>query len=338
MRSSAESRSTSNVSQDAGASVRLTHLATLDIKGEGAEKFLQGQTSAQVSLADGQFAPLTCFCTPKGRMMANGQLIRLNNEHLRLLLSASLIEPLMAHLKKFAPFYRVELTPGEHLTILGTTLGDAQKMATAFDMPLPTTSWQQISDASHRSILAYPASATEETNDYRWLFILPNADAESFASTDELAQWQLADIRRGLVWLEADQQDKYLPQMINWEALGGISFKKGCYTGQEVVARAHFRGQVKKRLWLGRIAVEETLPAGTEVKDDTDRSVGEIVTSCAADDTTTEFLAIINTRAIENEAPLSVSGHPVKLTDLPYPLERLDPEQVALTFSTDHHD
>lgn len=335
MRSSAESRSTYNVSQDAGASVQLTHLATLDIKGEGAEKFLQGQTSAQVSLADGQFAPLTCFCTPKGRMMANGQLIRLNNEHLRLLLSASLVEPLMAHLKKFAPFYRVELTPGEHLTLLGTTIGDAQKMATAFDMSLPTTSWQQISDASHRTILAYPTSAAEETNDYRWLFILPSADAEIFASTDELAQWQLADIRRGLVWLEADQQDKYLPQMINWEALGGISFKKGCYTGQEVVARAHFRGQVKKRLWLGSIAVEETLPTGTEVKDDTDRSVGEIVTSGVADDATTEFLAIINTRAIENAVPLSVSGHPVKLTDLPYPLERLDPEQVVLTIKTD---
>ncbi|MGS2743686.1 CAF17-like 4Fe-4S cluster assembly/insertion protein YgfZ [Halomonas sp. LS-001] len=335
MRSSAESRSTPDVSQDAGASVRLTHLATLDIKGEGAEKFLQGQTSAQVNLADDHFAPLTCFCTPKGRMIANGQLIRLNNEHLRLLLSASLVEPLMAHLKKFAPFYRVELTPGEPLTILGVTLDEAQKIATAFDMPLPANSWQQVSDASHRSILAYPASAPEGADDYRWLFILPSADAEAFSSKDELANWQLADIRRGLVWLNAEQQDKYLPQMINWEALGGISFKKGCYTGQEVVARAHFRGQVKKRLWLGSVAIAEALPDGTEVKDDTDRSVGEIVTSCAAGDATTEFLAIINTRAIENEVPLSISGHPVTLTDLPYPLERLDPEQVALTITTD---
>jgi len=156
MRSSAESQSTSHVSQ--GASVRLTHLATLDIKGEGAEKFLQGQTSAQVSLADDHFAPLTCFCTPKGRMIANGQLIRLSNEHLRLLLSASLVEPLMALLKKFAPFYRVELTPGEQLAILGATQSEAQKMAAAFDMPLPANSWQQVSDAHQRSILAYPTS------------------------------------------------------------------------------------------------------------------------------------------------------------------------------------
>ena len=338
MRSSAESRSTSNVSQGAGNCVRLNHLAILDIKGEGAEKFLQGQTSAQVSLADGQFAPLTCFCTPKGRMIANGQLLRLSSEHLRLLLSASLVEPLMTHLKKFAPFYRVELTPGEHLAIFGATLNAAQTMAASFDMSLPTAPWQQVSDAKHRCILSYPASTVEEASDYRWLFILPNADAELFASTGKPAQWQQADIRRGLVWLEAEQQDKYLPQMINWEALGGISFKKGCYTGQEVVARAHFRGQVKKRLWRANVVSSESLPIDAEVveiKDDTGRNVGEIITRCETDGETTEFLAIINTRAIENATPLSVNGQPIELTDLPYPLERLDPEQIALTINAE---
>ncbi|WP_235937276.1 YgfZ/GcvT domain-containing protein [Vreelandella azerica] len=143
----------------------------------------------------------------------------------------------------------------------------------------------------------------------------------------------MADIRRGLVWLDAEHQDKYLPQMINWEALGGISFKKGCYTGQEVVARAHFRGQVKKRLWRGSVNSTETLSSGTGVKDDNDRSVGEIVTSCVNENGASEFLAVINTKAINNQLPLSINGHSVELASLPYEVERLDPEQLALTIS-----
>ncbi len=85
-------------------SVRLHHLAALDVKGADAEKFLQGQTSAQVSLADGRFAPLTCFCTPKGRMLANAQLMRLGDDHFRLILSNTLLESLANHLKKIRRF------------------------------------------------------------------------------------------------------------------------------------------------------------------------------------------------------------------------------------------
>ncbi|BBM05897.1 hypothetical protein HAALTHF_38400n [Vreelandella aquamarina] len=77
----------------------MTQYAALDIKGADAEKFLQGQASAQVGLANGTFAPLTCFCTPKGRMLANGQLLRLGSDHFRLVLDASLADGLLTHLK-----------------------------------------------------------------------------------------------------------------------------------------------------------------------------------------------------------------------------------------------
>ncbi|MGM0615031.1 MAG: YgfZ/GcvT domain-containing protein [Pseudomonadota bacterium] len=321
------------VSADSSANtcVRLSYLAVMDIQGDGAEQFLQGQTSAQVSLADSQFAPLTCFCTSKGRMMANGQLIRLASDHIRMLLSASLVEPLMTHLQKFAPFYKVTLSAGEDITVLGANQPQAENMAQAFSMALPTTPWQQVSDGHQRSILAYPPGS--DSAGYRWLFILPNTDIDKLSPRDHTGEWQLADIRRGLVWLDAEHQDKYLPQMINWEALGGISFKKGCYTGQEVVARAHFRGQVKKRLWRGSINSAETLSSGTGVKDDNDRSVGEIVTSCVNDNGASEFLAVINTKAIDNQLPMSINDHCVELASLPYEIERLDPEQLALTVS-----
>jgi len=315
----------------ANACVRLSYLAVLDVQGDGAEQFLQGQTSAQVSLADSHFAPLTCFCTAKGRMMANGQLIRLASDHIRMLLSASLVEPLMTHLQKFAPFYKVTLSAGEDITVLGANQPQAENMAQAFSMALPTTPWQQVSDGHQRSILAYPPGS--DSAGYRWLFILPDADDANWPAKDQLANWQLADIRRGLVWLDGEHQDKYLPQMINWEALGGISFKKGCYTGQEVVARAHFRGQVKKRLWRGSVNSTATLPIGSGIQDDNERSVGEIVTSCINEKNEAEFLAVINTKAIDNQLPLSTNGQAVELASLPYEIERLDPEQLALTVS-----
>lgn len=116
--------------------VRLSHLAALDVKGADAEKFLQGQTSAQVSLADGEFAPLTCFCTPKGRMLANGQLLRLNAEHFRLILSTSLVASLAAHLNKFAAFYRAELVHNTEVTFIGAS-DNASSLATSLNVTLP---------------------------------------------------------------------------------------------------------------------------------------------------------------------------------------------------------
>lgn len=329
-----ESNATADTQPQADSSeavVRLSHLAIMDICGDGAEQFLQGQTSAQVNLADSHFAPLTCFCTSKGRMMANGQLIRLGSDHIRMLISTRLVAPLMTHLQKFAPFYKVTLSANEDVTLLGADQAMAETIAQAYQMSVPMSPWQQVSDDHQRSLLSYPPGL--DSAGYRWLFILPRDEADTWPTQGHADKWQLADIRRGLVWLDEQHQDKYLPQMINWEALGGISFKKGCYTGQEVVARAHFRGQVKKRLWRGRVNIAERCQEGSEIQDDNQRNVGEIVTSCINENGANEFLAVINTRAIDNPQPLSINGHSVELASVPYEIERLDPEQLALTVS-----
>lgn len=307
------------------SNVRLTHLGALDVKGADAEKFLQGQTSAQVSLANGVFAPLTCFCTPKGRMLANAQLLRLGDEHFRLLMSASLIDMLTAHLKKFAAFYRTELLPQTSLTLVGANQ-DAQTLADVLTLSLPKQPCTQKANGK--------ASVVRMPGNQRWLFCIEDSAALNL-SDDVLAQnaWGLEDIRSGLAWLTEAQQDHFLPQMLNWEALGGISFKKGCYTGQEVVARAHFRGQVKKR--LARVALSaSTLPkAGDALVDANEKSVGEVVSSAFSNEQQVELLAVMNTKVIDELPPIYWQNHPVKLCSLPYAIERLDPEQVAATLT-----
>ncbi|MCA8865200.1 MULTISPECIES: YgfZ/GcvT domain-containing protein [unclassified Halomonas] len=320
---------TVTASTPALGSVRLNHLAALDVKGADAEKFLQGQTSAQVSLADGHFAPLTCFCTPKGRMLANAQLMRLGEEHFRLLLSSTLLDSLANHLKKFAAFYKVELVSLPDLTVIGTSEG-ASSLANQLGLTLP----DKVGTHTHNAeacVLRYPGETP------RWLLCFEDdANIDIAPAQNDQADrnaWQLEDIRSGLAWLSDAQQDHFLPQMLNWEALGGISFKKGCYTGQEVVARAHFRGQVKKRLM--RLSVESaSLPeVGASVVNGDDKAVGEVVVSALNQQGGVETLAVMSTKVAEETMQLYLAGAPATLLPLPYTIERVDPEQLAVSLN-----
>jgi len=305
----------------------LAHLGVLDVEGADAQRFLQGQTSAQVSLANGDLAPLTCFCTPKGRMLANAQLLRVAPSHYRLLMHASLVSALAEHLRKFAPFYKVELRERDDLALLGLIGDEAAALAEVrFDTQAPRP-WHQAGDATTqlvthpgtrpRLLICLPAARLEA--DWTWL--------REHATPVGNGVWRLHDIQAGLAWLDASQRDTYLPQMINWEALGGISFKKGCYTGQEVVARAHFRGQVKKRLIRAQLE-GDTLPApGSAIEDGAGKRLGEVFQAELDAYGQAEILAVMSTR--EPTEPLRCAGQIVKPLQLPYPVARLDPESLG---------
>lgn len=312
---------------DESVLVPLVHLAILEVAGADAERFLQGQTSAQLSLAQGDFAAPTAFCTAKGRMLANAQLLRIDEERYWLLLDRDLLDPLRAHLAKFAVFYKAEIQPRDDLALIGLIGHEAPALvATRLDMTPPTT-WQQV-NRGKRVVLRHPGRCP------RLVLCLTQADA--IQTWDTLARnaapvgnavWQLHDIQAGLTWLNTAHQDSYLPQMINWEALGGISFKKGCYTGQEVVARAHFRGQVKKRLARGQLDGGTLPEIGTAVLDAEGKSQGEVVAAAIDGYGQAEVLAVLTIRDVNG--PLSVVGQRFKRLKLPYPIERVDPESLA---------
>lgn len=305
----------------------LMHYAVLEVAGADAERFLQGQTSAQLSLAQGAFAAPTAFCNAKGRMLANAQLLRADETRYWLLLDVELAEPLRVHLAKFAVFYKVELEIRDDLAFIGLIGRDAPALVeTRLDMTPPTT-WQQI-NRGERILLRHPGQYP------RLLLCLPQTAA--IETWDILARharpvgnavWQLHDIQAGLAWMTLAHQDSYLPQMINWEALGGISFKKGCYTGQEVVARAHFRGQVKKRLIRGQLDGNKIPEVGSPILDANGKAQGEVF--CSAPDAydQVEILTVLTTRDIAE--PLEVDGQRLKRLKLPYPLERVDPESLV---------
>ncbi|WP_163557093.1 folate-binding protein YgfZ [Halomonas sp. NO4] len=305
----------------------LVHLGVIDVHGADAERFLQGQASAQVSLANGEFAPLTVFCTPKGRMLANAQLLRVAPDHYRLLLHRGLVAPLADHLGKFAAFYKAELEPRDDLALIGLIGKEAEALAEVRLDLVPPPVWHQAGDADVQ-LLTHPGPRP------RQLVCLPAERAEAavtqLASQATLvgnAAWCLHDIQAGLYWLTPHHRDALLPQMINWEALGGISFKKGCYTGQEVVARAHFRGQVKKRLFRAQLEGDSLPAPGAAVTDANDKAQGEVLAAELDAYGQAEILAVLSTK--EEIGPLSVDGQRLKPLKLPYAVERLDPEELA---------
>ncbi|TDB05555.1 CAF17-like 4Fe-4S cluster assembly/insertion protein YgfZ [Halomonas marinisediminis] len=305
----------------------LVQFGVLDVTGIDAEKFLQGQASTQLALVDGDFAPLTVFCTPKGRMLANAQLLRVAEEHYRLIMHRDLVDSLAEHLRKFAVFYKVELATRQDLALIGLVGQEAGALAEVRLGVAPPSIWHQSGDAETQ-LLAHPGPRQ------RLLALLPASRATEIwrrlvdqATPVDNAVWCLHDIQAGLAWLTAQHRDALLPQMINWEALGGISFKKGCYTGQEVVARAHFRGQVKRRTMRGQLEGAVLPEIGCPVVDSREKSVGEVLAAERDAYDQAEVLVVMSTK--EDMGPLSVAGQKLKLLKLPYPVERLDPEILA---------
>ncbi|WP_438767305.1 CAF17-like 4Fe-4S cluster assembly/insertion protein YgfZ [Kushneria sp. TE3] len=316
--------------QNHTALVSLEDRVVLEVRGPDSDRFLQGQSSASTAHATETIAPPTVFCTPKGRAIANAQLIRAAPECYWLLLERSIADALHQHLAKYAAFYKAELTLRDDLAIAGLAGHKAGDVLEKALPDLPQTTWGvRVSPDDALAVTRHPHETT------RLIVIAPPARIAELIGEkyNELTLapatlWQRLDIEAGLLWLDERQREKWLPQMFNWEALAGISFKKGCYTGQEVVARAHYRGQVKKRLMRLSVPGEDALAPGTEVMDATrEKSLGEVVLSAPTNNAHVELLAIMTLK--EDMPPLSINGETAQLMTLPYALERLDPETLS---------
>ncbi|WP_456267322.1 folate-binding protein [Kushneria sp. AK178] len=312
------------------ALVPLDDRVILEVRGPDSDKFLQGQASASTAHATATIAPPAVFCTPKGRAIANVQIIRVTPECFWMLLERSIAEALHQHLAKFAAFYKTELTLRDDLGIAGLAGHQVSDLLGDATVDLPQTMWGARVNADEQlAVTRHPHDTMRVVviapHD-RLATLLGTAPIRPTLSSAEL--WQRLDIEAGLLWLDESQREKWLPQMFNWEALAGISFKKGCYTGQEVVARAHYRGQVKKRLMRLSIPGETPLASGTDVMDASrEKSLGEVVLSAPTAGDQVALLAIMTIK--DDMPPLSVNGQTAHLMPLPYALERLDPETLS---------
>ncbi len=276
----------------------IAHLAPLQVDGRDAAAFLQGQITCDVRCADGNRSLPGAICNPEGRVLANFRLLARDNSFL-LLLAADLITAMQHHLRRYVLRADVNLTTAP-LACLGVQ-GEPEALPAAAPREADTVAqigdltWVRIPDPQPRWLLIGDPAALS-----RW-----QRQHESPLASPQ--SWILADICCGIPWITAATSGRFLPQMLNLDLLGGICFDKGCYTGQEVIARVHYRGQVKRRLYRFFAPGAEPPPPGTAVMEE-EENVGEVVNAAPVAEGT-ELLAVVR-RDVAHSSALRLATAP----------------------------
>jgi tRNA-modifying protein YgfZ len=251
----------------------LPHLGIIRVEGEDAAKFLQGQLTQDFSLLGMSEARLAAFCSAKGRMQASFIGFKRGPSDILLVTSADLLAPTLKRLSMFVLRAKAKLSDATAAFELFGIAGDAcRQLAPALREPWAKT---DVGDASVVSL--YPADGQARA---LWIAAAGSAAPQGPAMTHET--WLWGEVRSGIATITAPIADAFVPQMLNYESVGGVNFKKGCYPGQEVVARSQFRGTLKRRAYLAHSA--EPLAAGVEVFHESDPSqpCGTVAQAAAA--------------------------------------------------------
>jgi folate-binding protein YgfZ len=269
-----------------GAYMPLTQFGVIDVTGDDAASFLHGQLTNDVQHLDAAHARLAGYCSAKGRLLASFLSWR-SGDTIRLLVSKDLQATVQKRLSMFVLRAKAKLadTSGE-LAVVGLA-GDVRgALSNVFDA-LPDGVHVQV-DGAAGSLIRVP-DALERL---RYLWIGPKAQVDALLPSldDKLkrvspAVWDWLDIRAGEPRITQPVVEQFVPQMVNYDVLGAVNFRKGCYPGQEVVARSQYRGTIKRRTSLAHVAGElDTVRPGAELfhSGDPGQPCGMIVNAASA--------------------------------------------------------
>jgi len=316
-----------NILIQSAVAVPLLHLGLICATGEDAGAFLHKLLSNDVAGLAANAVQWTSFNTAQGRMLANFLLWRDGNG-LCLAASADLLSALLKKLSLYILRAKVRLSlPEQERVLIGLAGAKAGEHLTRAALPVPKANMRQAVSAGQRVIRLNEG-----------LFILDLPAAQAPAAFDSLRQagitasgtasWQLASIRAGLPLITAATQETFVAQMLNFEIIGGVSFTKGCYPGQEIIARTQHLGKPKRRMFrigLPSPAPVTGVPVGTALYSPAPESgdgqaVGAIVNFASLPEGG-EALAVIRTECVcvGDEIHIGASDGPcIQVLGLPY--------------------
>ena len=243
---------------------RLTTWGVIRAQGADAAKFLHGQLTQDFTLLGLGEARLAGYCSPKGRLLATFVGFKLAADDLLLACSADLLAPTLKRLQMFVMRAQCKLTDASADFELW---GLAGATATASATPLPATPWAKHTEGPTTWVRlpnaqpAQPAQAAQAVPPpgaepippiARVLAVVPAGQAPAALTSApalDAATWAWLEVASGVGMVSQPVTDAFVPQMINLESVGGVNFKKGCYPGQEVVARSQYRGILKRRAY-----------------------------------------------------------------------------------------
>lgn len=239
----------------------LPHLGVLRAQGADAASFLQGQLTQDVVLQAAGTARLAALCNPQGRMLASFWVFKRAADELLLITSADTLAATLKRLSMFVLRAKVRLSDATAEHALHGLLGHAPPAG----------------QGDGAALIALPPADGVA----RALWLAPAGSAPPPGEPVSEADWLHAEVRAGVARITQPVAGAFVPQMLNYESADGVSFKKGCYPGQEVVARSQFRGAIKRRAFVGQVAGsaqagQEVFAAGSE------QPVGLIAQAAAA--------------------------------------------------------
>ena len=302
----------------------LGHLGVISVHGKDAAAFLQGQFSNDINQVDEGHSQLNAYCTPKGRILGLFRLFRRGDTfYLRLPLDT--LEAVLQRLRRYVLRAEVTLEDAtDNFIRIGVTGKDAaQELAAAIGRPP-----EQVGDVIHTqdlSLLRVPGRHPRFE-----VYVLSFKAAKSLWDTLNvrgapvgLAAWGLTEIQAGLPNVYANTAELFIPQMLNLQLIGGVNFRKGCYPGQEIVARTQYLGALKRRMYAGRVAANIPPQPGEALyaAADSVQAAGTIVDAQPHPDGGYAVLAVIQINAAESGALRLGSGEGPAFTpgSLPYP-------------------
>ncbi|EPJ87302.1 folate-binding protein YgfZ [Pseudomonas sp. CFII68] len=298
----------------------LSHEGVLAVRGVDASKFLQGQLTCNLDYLSDSRASLGARCTQKGRMQSSFRIL-LEGDGVLMAMATELLEPQLADLKKYAVFSKSKLTD-ESAAWVRFGLENADKALAGLGLELPSDT---DSVARHETLIALRVSPgrAELWAPAEQAQTLRTRLGAELAETD-LNPWLLGQIRAGIGQVMPATRELFIPQMLNLQAVGGVSFKKGCYTGQEIVARMQYLGKLKRRLYRLQLDASELPEPGTALFSPTHgSSIGEVVMA-ARGEGNIELLAVLQAEAAEDDNLHlgTLEGPRLQQLDLPYELDR----------------
>lgn len=238
---------------------RLDQFGFLAITGKDAQKFLQGYVTCDMQQVSGGMSAVGAICNLQGRMVTSFRIAATDNGYL-LRMTRDLVAVTMTFLEKYIVFSKAEMTDGSDAWHCFACIGEGA------GFPEGRHEIAALSDG-------YAVRVASEPRFEVWTkladWMPPDADAM------DAGVWQDFEIDSGIAWVTPQTSAQFIPQMFDYHRLGGLSFDKGCYLGQEIVARMQYRGALSRRLLRGR--TQRPLVVGDALQDDRHRNVGEVV-------------------------------------------------------------
>lgn len=300
----------------------LHQFGTLRVAGEEAQSFLQNLLSNDIREVSATHAQLSSLNSAKGRMLASFLIWRDGADYL-LQLPHSLVESMRKKLSMYVLRAKVKVTDASNEVIaLGVAGGDAQNILREVLGDLPSEPF---------ACLTSPRACAIKLGDTRFQLIATPAQAEALWSAISRnakpvgsACWDNLTIRAGIPVVLPQTQEQFVAQMVNFDVIGGINFKKGCYPGQEIVARMHYLGKLKRRMYLAHIDTIEAPQAGDELfsADMEGQATGMIANAALSPTSGYDVLAVvqISSQATQTMHWKSMQGTTLKFSPLPYTL------------------